>query len=595
MLLILSSCTKKTEETQKNLNEKLNFNYSEYISVFKNKIVSVDSALIKQDSLIQYYDTLKSFYKAKNYEPVFIKSFEDQDFIYSLLVILEKAGEHGLNPEQYHFSSISTEFSKAIDTLPNNSRYSHLANTELLISDAILKYSYHLRYGIVNPKKIFNDNYFLPYDDSSKGDLFQPLKQENIIQYLNDIQPKSKRYKNLQAALKNYDRFKNAEWPPIPIPSQKIEVGARDALIALIINRLITLEYIDTSKFKINDFTSYDSSIVEYVKQFQFNNGLIDDGVIGKGTVERLNITPQQYIDKIKINLERYRWSDYPDSQFILVNIPDFRLFIYDNEKEVYNTKVCTGRKRPTNYEARFKHYKRTKRLADKPDDWETPILYGEISYLVLNPTWNVPPSIMREEIVQKMTRDSSYLRSHNFKVYVDTAEINPDDVKISELSKENIPYRIIQDPGAGNALGKIKFIFNNRFGVYLHDTPTRPPFNLSNRAVSHGCVRVEKPMPLAEFLLKGHPKWNIDFLKIEIGQKVDNKAIVLEYAKKRSSLRKYASLGETTDVMLSKKVPLYIDYFTVWVDDNGVINFRDDVYNKDKVLMEYLKANKLI
>jgi murein L,D-transpeptidase YcbB/YkuD len=137
--------------------------------------------------------------------------------------------------------------------------------------------------------------------------------------------------------------------------------------------------------------------------------------------------------------------------------------------------------------------------------------------------------------------------------------------------------------------------MFNNPFGIYLHDTPNRPPFNKSNRAVSHGCVRVEKPMPLAEFLLNGHPKWNIDYLKIEIGEKVDNKSAVSEYAKKRDSLRKYASLGETTDVMLSKKTPLYIDYYTAWVDDSGVINFREDVYGRDKVLIEYLFAQQLL
>jgi murein L,D-transpeptidase YcbB/YkuD len=159
----------------------------------------------------------------------------------------------------------------------------------------------------------------------------------------------------------------------------------------------------------------------------------------------------------------------------------------------------------------------------------------------------------------------------------------------------EKIPYKIIQDPGAGNALGKIKFIFNNPFGIYLHDTPTRPPFNYDNRAVSHGCVRVENPMPLAEFLLRNHPKWNIDFLKIEIGLNVDNKEAIKEFKEKRESLRKYASLGKTTDVILSKKVPIYIDYYTAWVDNNGVANFRADVYDRDKVLLEYLKANRSI
>jgi len=596
LLLILSACTKKTIESEKALNEKLNFSYPDYVNVFKNKIISVDSILIKQDTLIQYYDTLKSFYRARNYEPVFIKSFEDEDILYSILSLFEKAADHGLNPEQYHFSSISREFLKSIDTLLNNSRYSQLANAELLLSDAILKYSHHLRYGLVCPKEIFSDSYYLPIDDSSKGDLFQPLKQENIIQYLNDIQPKSKRYKNLQQALKFYNRFRDIEWPPVPIPTKKIEVGSKDSSVFLIIRRLIALEYLDTSKVKINDFTLYDSLLADYVKRFQKNNGLNDDGVIGKGTVEKINITPQQYINKIKINLERFRWNDYPDTgKYILVNVPDFMLNIFDGGKKVFTTKVCTGSKRSSYYKEQLKIYKKTKRWKDKPDDWETPNMYGQISYLVLNPTWNVPPSIMREEIAYKLKKDSTYLRDKNFKVYKDNVEIDPMTVELAELHSDKIPYRIVQDPGAGNALGKIKFMFKNPFGIYLHDTPNRPPFNQSNRAVSHGCIRVEKPLPMAEFLLSNHPKWNIDYLKIEIGQKVDNKSAVSEYAKKRDSLRKYASLGETTDVMLAQKTSLYIDYYTAWVDDEGVIQFRTDVYDRDKVLLEYLNSKKLI
>jgi len=595
LLLLLSAC-KKPAENDNGLNEKFGFSHSEYSRVFKNKFTAIDYSFIKQDTLVQYYDTLKYFYSSNNYEPVFIKSFNDKGLVDSLLIIFGKAEEHGLNPEQYHVSSITREFYKAIDTLQNNLRNSHLANTELLVSDAILKYSYHLRYGLANPKKIFSDTYFLPVDDSSKGDLFQSLTQKNIIQYLNDIQPKSKRYKSLQIALKYYYRFKDLEWPAIPLPAKKIEVGAKDSSIPLIISRLITLEYIDTSKFKIKDQSVYDTLLVGYIKRFQRNNGLVNDGVIGKSTVERLNITPQQYTDKIKLNLERFRWNDYSDtSKYIIVNIPDFKLFIYDNNKELFNSKVCTGQKRSSYYESQLKVYKRTRRWSDKPDDWETPNMFGEISSLVLNPTWNVPPSIMREEIAYKIKKDSTYLRNKNFKVYKDGVEISPEEVQLAELHSNVIPYRIIQDPGAGNALGKIKFIFNNPFGIYLHDTPNRPPFNYSNRAVSHGCVRVEKPLPIAEFLLRNHPSWNINYLKIEIGQKVEDKSIVSEYYKKRSSLRKYSSIGKTTDVKLSKKIPLFIDYYTAWVDENGIINFREDVYNRDKVLLEYLSANQLL
>lgn len=595
MLLILSAC-KKPAETEKSLNEKLGFNYSEYIKVFKNVYNSVDSSFIKQNSYAQYYDTLKQFYSSNNYEPIFIKSFDDKELVDSLLIVLSSAEEHGLNPEHYHVSSILTEFYNAIDTVQNALRYSHLASAELLVTDALLKYSKHLRYGLVNPKEMFPDTYFLPIDDSSKGDLFQPLKQENIIQYLNDIQPNSKRYKDLQWALKYYNKYRELDWHAIPIPAKKIEVGAKDSSIAMILSRLIDLEYIDTSKIKINDFTVYDSLLVDYVKRFQINNGLIDDGVIGKNTVERLNVTPQQYINTIKVNLERFRWSDYSDtSQFILVNIPDFRLFILDNGKKTFNSKICCGIKRSSYYYEQLKVYKKTKRWRDKPDDWETPNMYGEISYMVLNPTWNVPPSIMREEIAYKLKKDSTYLRDKNFKVYKDGVEIDPMTVELAELHSDKIPYRIVQDPGAGNALGKIKFMFNNPFGIYLHDTPNRPPFNYSNRAVSHGCVRVEKPLPLAEFLIRNHPGWNINYLKIEIGQKLEDKSIVSEYYKKRSSLRKYASIGQTTDVILSQKTPVYIDYYTAWVDDEGVIQLRADVYDRDKVLLEYLTSKKLI
>ena len=595
MLLFLSAC-QKTADSEKNLNEKFGFSSTEYGKVFKSVFYSIDSSFIRQNSFSQHYDTLQNFYAANNYQPVFIKSFNDKTLVDSLLNIFSRAEDHGLNPEHYHVSSIHTEFYKAIDTVQNALRYSHLAKAELLVSDALLKYSKHLRYGLVNPKEMFPDTYFLPIDDSSKGDLFQPLKQGNILKYLSDIQPKSKRYKDLQWALKYYNKYRELDWHAIPIPAKKIEVGAKDSSIAMILSRLIDLEYIDTSKIKINDFTVYDSLLVDYVKRFQINNGLIDDGVLGKSTIERLNVTPQEYINKIKLNLERFRWNDYSDNaQFILVNIPDFRLFIFDNGKKTFNSKICCGIKRSSYYYEQLKVYKKTRRWRDKPDDWETPNMYGEISHLVLNPTWTVPPSIMREEIAYKVKKDSTYLRDKNFKVYRDGVEIDPLEVQLAELHLDKIPYRIVQDPGAGNALGKIKFMFNNPFGIYLHDTPNRPPFNYSNRAVSHGCVRVEKPLTLAEFLLRDHPSWNINYLKIEIGQKVEDKSIVSEYYKKRSSLRKYASLGETTEVKLSKKIPLFIDYYTAWVDDSGVVQFRADVYDRDKVLLEYLTSKKLI
>jgi murein L,D-transpeptidase YcbB/YkuD len=594
LLLILFACNKETNQVEQNLNEKLKFNSVDYQEALKDLFSVNDPAFAQLDSSIQYFDTLKYFYSKRNFEPLFIINYEVKDLLYSLLITFKKAEEHGLNSEHYHYGLISAEYLNSIkDSSENNDRYISLAKVELLVSDAIIKYSYHMRYGVLNPKEIFPDSYFLPVVDIKKRDLFEPLKQDSVIHYLQKIQPNSERYKGLQLSLSHFKKYLGNEWQVIPLADKKLEVGDEDSSISLIYERLITLGFLDTSSIKIYNFNVYDSLLVNSIKHFQLVNGLNDDGVIGKNTVESLNMTPQEHVEKIKINLERFRWTHYPDSiRYILVNIPDFKLYAKVKGKTFFDSKVCTGRKRPSNYEKRYQYYKKTKNWRDKPDDWETPNMYGEISYLVLNPTWNVPTSIMREEIATKVKNDSSYLESRNFKVYVDTLEINLDEFDINELYSDTIPYKIIQDPGAGNALGKIKFMFYNPFGIYLHDTPSRIPFTYSNRAVSHGCVRVEKPLPLAEFLLKDHPKWNIDYLKIEIGQKVKDKSIVAEYNRQRSTLRRNSKGKKTTELILSKKMPLFIDYYTAWVDENGITNFRADVYGRDEILKEYFFLN---
>ena len=165
--------------------------------------------------------------------------------------------------------------------------------------------------------------------------------------------------------------------------------------------------------------------------------------------------------------------------------------------------------------------------------------------------------------------------------------QVSLSGITASELAANR--YSLVQNPGAGNALGKIKFMFKNPFGVYLHDTPTRAPFSYVNRAVSHGCMRVEKPMQLAEYFLSNNSNWTLDYLKIEIGQKVENQTVVEEYKSKRSELRKNSSYGITTEVKLDKYVPLFVDYYTVWVDKDGKLNYRDDVYGRDKKLKESL------
>ena len=570
-LLILFLLAVACEKPEPTLNEKLNFNNALYKKSLSNIFSTGNSTIFISPELKKSIDTLFFIYADRKFTPIFVKSFEAKSFIDSLLDILGNSYQHGLNPELYHYTQIKNEFSESIKPkLENPNRYIHLANAEALVADGIIKYAEHMRHGVVNPRILYPSGYFLPVTDSLNKKFFEPLNQNNIIRYLLNIQPKSDRYKKLQAALQHFDSLKNINWTPIQIPDKKIEIGDSYPSLNLIAQKLATLGFIDTSKVRINDLSVYDSLIAAPVKEFQRSNGLTNDGVIGKTTIERLNITPKEYIEKIKINLERFRWIDYSDTlSYILVNIPDFRLYAMENGIEKFNIKTCTGRKK----------------------DWETPTLYGQISYFVLNPTWSVPRSIVEEEIVAGLRKDSTYLKKRNFKAYKSGKQVSLDGLTGKELLSSK-SYILVQDPGLGNALGKIKFMFRNPFGVYLHDTPTRAPFNYINRAVSHGCVRVEKPIQLAEYLLRNNSKWTIDYMKIEIGQKVNDKSIVEEYYRKRAGLRKNSSYGVTTEVKLNKYIPLFIDYYTVWVDENGKLNYRDDVYSRDMILAEHLFAD---
>ncbi len=593
LLIVLLGCENKTEPVKNpgGFDTKFKFSAIEYQQFFQNRFNPEDFSFRTPISQLKYLDTLKYFYAVKNFQPMFIKSFDDKLFVDSLLKIIKASDEHGLSPNWYNYDLINREYGEIYDTaaINNSARYIHMANTELLLADALLKYAYHLRYGVVDPTIIYSDSYFIPGVDSSKREIFKPLYQANVFQYLKEIQPKSERYKKLQSVLPFYKNIENLVWKRIYTTDKKLKIGERSAQLKLIIERLAILGFVDTSKIVQKTFDTCDSIIVKAIAKFQKANGLIDDGAIGKATIDKLNVPPKEYVEKIKLSLERFRWSSYTDSsRYILVNIPDFYLRVIEDKHEKLNIRICTGRKRPANYFERLKVYEKTNNWRNKPDDWQTPQLYGKITYLILNPTWTVPTSIIREEIYRKYSQNSSYLRKQNFKVIYKGKEMNLADVNLRKFAPNRIPYIFVQNPGPGNALGRIKFMFSNKFDIYLHDTPTRAPFSTSNRAVSHGCVRIEKPLLLADYVLKNNSKWEPDYVGIEIGLPTVNKTKVAEFRNKRAELRRNFSFGKTTQVNLDKSISLYIDYFTAWVSEEGIPNFRDDVYGKDEILKTY-------
>jgi L,D-transpeptidase YcbB len=576
LLMFFVSACKSQNNRSGGIDNNPEFSFADYQQFLHNRFNKEDSSFAIRSSEIEYFDTLKSFFSARDYHPLFIKDFENTAYVNPILDLFSNAWEHGIQPVLYHLDLIKNEISKLSGS--SAERYLHMSNVELLLSDAVLKYAYHLRYGVVDPNRIFPDSYALPVVDSAKKDIFKPLNSENIFEYLKGLQPKNPQYKKLQAALKHFSDLDTSGWKKIKNNSQT----------NLIVERFALLGFIDTSKINMSNFNNKDSVFIRAVAKFQIANGLNGDGKIGQPTIDKLNVSKEDYIEKIKLSMERLRWSTYSDSaRYILVNIPDFRLHVIQNGQEQFEIKVCTGKKKPSNYEEQFKQYLKSRR--NRPDDWETPQISGEVSYLVLNPTWTVPPSIIKEEIYREAVKDSNYLQRKNFKVFKNGKLVNLAEVDLRKYSPNRIPYSFVQDPGAGNALGKIKFMFRNKFGIYLHDTPTRAPFSRSNRAVSHGCVRVEKPFQLAEFLLKNNSNWNLDYIKIETGFAVADQTKITEFKQVRSELRRNASYSKTTEVKLYQHIPLFIDYYTAWVNDEGTINFRNDVYDKDKILKKYL------
>ena len=339
--------------------------------------------------------------------------------------------------------------------------------------------------------------------------------------------PLNEQYKLLLDYLVQYNKLqKKDNWDSIPVPEKVYKLHDSSAAIGLIKKRLILLG--DLSK---QDDTShvFDTALVRAVKSYQHRMGLEADGVIGAKAMEEINTPITQRIKQILINLERVRWMPAEtDSNYIMVNIPEYRLHVFDSGKKQFDMKVIVGS------------------AANN-----TVIFTGNLKYIVFSPYWNVPESIVKKEIIPGIQKNPAYLEQHNM-----------------EITGYNGKLPVIrQKPGAANSLGLVKFLFPNNYDIYLHDTPNRNLFSQSNRTLSHGCIRISDPAKMASYLLRSDTAWT--------AQKIDS-AMHLQKEKW---------------VSLNHPVRVFIGYFTTWVDEKGKLNFRKDVYGHDNAMADKLFA----
>jgi murein L,D-transpeptidase YcbB/YkuD len=292
----------------------------------------------------------------------------------------------------------------------------------------------------------------------------------------------------------------------------------------------------------------FDEKLEQSVIFFQKRHGLKDDGVVGPVTLDALNVPLKQRIRQMELNMERLRWIlGNMEQRSIVVNIADFKLNVVENGRTMLSMKVVVG-----------KPYQRT------------PVFTAKMTYLVINPAWNIPDSIARKEILEKIKKDRRYLAKENIKVLrgwgAREEEIDPETINWSKITPYNLRYKFRQEPGPLNPLGRIKFMLPNHFDVYLHDTPSKRLFSENVRTFSHGCTRIERPVELGEYLLRDVPGWT------------------------RDKLLDLLEEGTEQKMLIPRPLNVHFLYLTAWVDSGGTLQFRNDIYERDKLLDEALR-----
>ncbi len=461
----------------------------------------------------------------------------------SFLHVLREADREGLRPEDYLVPAIEELIQK--ERSPETA-----AELDLLMTKAFLTFASDLSQGRVRRGAI--ETFWTHFRDRhSPKDLLPILNNALVSKKLDEtlrrLGTSHPGYADLRKILAHYrETAADGGWQSIP-GGPKLKLGDQGPRVVILRQRLSATG--DLPKNGENDL--FDETLEEALKRFQRRHGLEEDGMVGAQTLVALNVPVEDRIRQLELNMERRRWfPDHLGERRVMVDLPDFHLKAFEKGRPTITMKVVAGKKK----------------------DWQTPTLDSQITNLILNPKWHVPPDIIEKEMVDKLKEDPTYFAANDMVVtqVIDgkPVEVDPTTVDWSKADTGEGKLRIVQRPGAGNALGRIKFMFPNPFAVYLHDTPQQSGFQRNVRALSHGCVRLEKPLELADFLLEGDPHWNAKKLRASI-----------------------ANGDEMEYVPLARPADLYILYWTAWVDENGVVQFRNDIYDLDKKLDKAMKV----
>tara|TARA_B110000114_G_scaffold63020_1_gene66969 strand:+ start:1621 stop:3420 length:1800 start_codon:yes stop_codon:yes gene_type:complete len=558
------------------------------MSTHLEKQFSKWNSLVCQDDL-RYMDTLKTFYEKRNYKPLWWDAITGDSASWSnLQLILAHSESHGMDYRYYQLPLVEY-YKGALETMTvAPTIYRRIAELELIISNNILRMYEDIANGRSQPKQVYGYTYMLPLNNKKDLDFEAFLIARNKNEIIDNIHIADTTYNELQKILIYYLNKKiAAEHSKINFSKyHKISVGDTVSILPEIIAKLKEKKLSNNAIQNVKDTTIYTKEIANMIKGIQEQYSLTPDGIMGYKTFKIINESPKDNIDQVKTNLERQRWFTKPiDGAFVYINLPIYEVDMHW-EDSIKTMRVCIGKNLPDNYDDLVQTYTDSGWLYKLPKNMETPQISSNITYMVINPTWTIPYSIIRNEMWWKLIKDPTYLKREGYKVYRGKTEINGDTIQWGKIDKLKIPYQIVQNPGPKNSLGTVKYIFNNPFSIYLHDTPSKSSFKRTQRAVSHGCIRLQDPILFGEYLMQNSDSNNADDFRIKMGYAPKDPDRLKDYdtADSTAAIQK---LVETTIVRLEKPMPLYLDYRTVYFDADWTLHFCYDIYDQNKLILE--------
>ena len=482
--------------------------------------ISLDDGLGNVDAGDERVLSLYEFYELQSYAPIWVDKDGPRKKARDFLDVLKNSGDDALHPSDYGIDRLS-------EMMDANSLEA-LADLEITLSKTLLEYGAHLSAGRIDPRKVDRELY-ISAGPAPKLILEGAASNDDIAEFTGWLAPNTPNYSRLREKLTEYRKIvADGGWTQVPSGDKSLKPDDEgDPRTGPLCTRMIEAGYLAAGA---HEGDIYDGALVAAVELFQERHGLEVDGVVGPNTLKEINVTAAERVRQMELNMERRRWmTDDLGDYYVFVNLADQFLKVVSNDKTIHTTLLVVG-----------KTYHRT------------PVFSDEMTYIEINPHWNVPYSIATKEYLPKLKNNPGVLPAQNIRVFSGGSEVSPYAVDWNAYSRGNFPFRLRQDPGNRNALGRVKFMFPNDFSIYTHDTPSKSLFSRASRFYSHGCMRAQNPFDLAEVLLAPEG-W--DRARIDRARDSDKKRVV----------------------KLSKPIPVHITYLTAWVNKDGTVHFRRD------------------